>query len=54
MFFQPVFNVADAAISVSVILLILFYARYLADGKTGDDNEAKTAEKPETDETPQE
>ena len=53
-FFQPVFNVADAALSVSVILLILFYARYLADGKTGDDNEAKTAEKPETDETPQE
>ena len=53
-FFQPVFNVADAALSVSVILLILFYARYLADGKTGDDNEAKTADKPETDETPQE
>jgi signal peptidase II len=53
-FFQPVFNVADAALSVSVILLILFYARYLADGKTGDDNEVKTAEKPETDETPQE
>ena len=53
-FFPPVCNVADAALSVSVILLILFYARYLADGKTGDDNEAKTAEKPETDETPQE
>lgn len=29
-FFQPIFNVADAALSVSVVVLILFYARYLA------------------------
>lgn len=29
-FFQPVFNVADASLSVSVIALILFYSRYLA------------------------
>ena len=29
-FFQPIFNIADAALSVSVIVLILFYARYLA------------------------
>ena len=29
-FFQPIFNVADASLSVSVIVLILFYARYLA------------------------
>ena len=28
-FFQPIFNVADASLSVSVIVLILFYARYL-------------------------
>ena len=29
-FFQPIFNVADASLSVSVVVLILFYARYLA------------------------
>jgi len=28
-FFQPIFNVADDSLSVSVIVLILFYARYL-------------------------
>ena len=29
-FFQPIFNIADAALSVSVIVLILFYTRQLA------------------------
>ena len=29
-FFQPIFNVADAALSVSVVVLILFYAKYLS------------------------
>lgn len=29
-FFQPIFNVADASLSVSVFVLIIFYARYLA------------------------
>ena len=29
-FFQPIFNVADAALSVSVVVLILFYSRQLA------------------------
>ena len=29
-FFQPIFNIADASLSVSVIVLILFYARCLA------------------------
>jgi len=28
-FFQPIFNIADASLSVSVIVLALFYARYL-------------------------
>ena len=28
-FFQPVFNLADAAISVGIIVLILFYSKYL-------------------------
>ena len=39
-FFQPIFNVADASLSVSVIVLILFYARYLAMSV----NEVKTEE----------
>ena len=29
-FFQPIFNIADASLSVSVIVLILFYTRQLA------------------------
>ena len=29
-FFQPIFNVADAALSVSVIVLIIFYAKHLS------------------------
>ena len=37
-FFQPIFNIADAALSVSVFVLILFYARYLATlGKEGEE-----------------
>ncbi len=28
-FFQPIFNIADASLSMSVIVLALFYARYL-------------------------
>ena len=39
-FFQPIFNVADAALSVSVIVLILFYARYLATFSLKDDEPA--------------
>jgi len=30
LFFQPIFNIADASLSVSVFVLILFYSRYLA------------------------
>jgi signal peptidase II len=28
-FFDPVFNIADAAISVGMIMLILFYSKYI-------------------------
>ena len=28
-FFQPIFNFADAAISVGIIILIFFYSKYL-------------------------
>ena len=45
----PTFNVADAALSVSVIVLILFYSRQLAANENGDtptpsnDNDDTTA-----------
>ena len=44
-FFQPIFNVADAALSVSVVVLILFYAKHLSgtEEKT-EDTEAITTE----------
>ena len=35
-FFQPIFNVADASLSVSVIVLILFYTRWLASGTSNE------------------
>ena len=40
-FFQPIFNVADAALSVSVFAIILFYSRQLVSDKKkdGEDNE---------------
>ena len=31
LFFQPVFNLADVAISVGIILVLLFYTRFLAE-----------------------
>jgi len=37
-FFQPIFNIADACLSVSVIVLIVFYARYLTSSKDAIDN----------------
>jgi signal peptidase II len=42
-FFQPIFNIADASLSVSVIALILCYPRYLA---------TVTSKKEEEEETP--
>ena len=53
-FFQPIFNIADAALSVSVIVLILFYARYLATVKLKDevtDNEEQVQEAQDEDTT---
>ena len=38
-FFQPIFNVADASLSVSVVILILFYARYLSNSGRKDEDE---------------
>ena len=54
-FFQPIFNIADASLSVSVIVLILFYARYLATATskiTEEDDQQATEEGTEKDSTP--
>ena len=45
-FFQPIFNVADASLSVSVIVLLLFYVRFLttltSDDKDNEEQEQET------------
>lgn len=45
-FFQPVFNIADAAISVGIIALLLFYRKEFSSTATGATKEA--ADKPDT------
>lgn len=42
LFFQPVFNFADAAISVGVIALLLFYSRFLSGSAPTTDKNAIT------------
>ncbi len=46
-FFRPVFNVADAAISVGIIVLIFFYSKYLsfANGQKEEPTDDKTTDK---------
>lgn len=43
-FFQPIFNIADASLSVSVFVLIVFYARHLATamGHEGESEDKET------------
>ena len=44
-FFQPIFNFADAALSVSVIVLIIFYAKHLSGSEEkAEETEAITTE----------
>ena len=43
-FFQPIFNIADASLSVSVIILVLFYARYFSILSTKEATEEATEE----------
>jgi signal peptidase II len=53
-FFQPIFNIADASLSVSVIVLILFYARYLAKATTPENYEnSEISENSENSESPE-
>ncbi|MBD5307828.1 MAG: lipoprotein signal peptidase [Bacteroides sp.] len=43
LFFQPVFNLADAAISVGVIVMILFYSKYLSRSEEWRDSDTESA-----------
>ena len=45
-FFQPIFNVADAALSVSMVVLILFYSRYLSGNTEKNDDAPRSDENP--------
>lgn len=42
-FFQPVFNLADAAISVGIVVLIIFYSKYLGDTRRLTEDDADSA-----------
>ena len=44
-FFSPIFNFADAAISCGIVALLLFYSRYLSSDATSSKNEKKDEEK---------
>ncbi len=45
LFFQPVFNIADAAITIGILVLILFYSKYLS--KEHEEQEMKANAKEE-------
>jgi Lipoprotein signal peptidase len=44
-FFRPVFNIADSAVSVGVVLILLFYRRYLSDNELENQTDLKPEEK---------
>jgi signal peptidase II len=45
LFFRPVFNIADSAITLGVIFIILFQKQYFAENKPSDEED--TFENPE-------
>ena len=55
-FFQPIFNIADASLCVSVFLLILFYSRHLASSSKSeqpDDDDNVEPDKTEAESKPE-
>lgn len=51
LFFQPIFNIADAAITVGILVLIIFYSKYLSmvpqESEAGQAENGKLNEHPE-------
>jgi signal peptidase II len=39
-FFRPIFNIADSAVTVGVLIILIFYRRFLSDNKTNTDQTA--------------
>ena len=44
LFFQPIFNVADACLTTSIIVMILFYSKYLAGDKKKEEESSEEGE----------
>lgn len=51
LFFQPIFNIADAAITVGILVLIIFYSKYLS--MVPQESEAEQAENGKLNEHPE-
>ena len=47
LFFQPVFNIADAAITVGVLVMLIFYSRSLSEQMSDHEPTGKEAEETE-------
>ena len=48
LFFQPVFNVADACLTTSILVVVFFYNKYLAGDKKEKDSDADSEKEPDT------
>ena len=49
LFFQPIFNIADACLTTSIIVLILFYSRHLSSDKKEKDDDGSHDEEEHSD-----